>query len=148
MYIERVRRYFPDANISADVIVGFPGETEADFEVTAEFCRKADFLNLHIFPYSPREGTEAAEMDGQLPETEKKRRVSELEAVHAKTQKALLERYSERTSPVHVLFEQKKNGYLIGHSEHYVEFKVKGPTELVGKICPVMPMADGTAVLI
>jgi len=147
-YIERIRRFIPDANVSADIIAGFPGETEQEFLETAEFCRNADFLNLHIFPYSIRKNTEAAEMDGQLPECEKKLRVSELEKIHAETKAKLMERYSQRNDPVHVLFEQKKNGVLTGHSEHYVELKVKGSAKLVGKICPVMPSSDGTGTLI
>lgn len=147
MYIERIRDYFPDANISADVIVGFPGETEEEFSETCEFCRKADFLNLHIFPYSPRAGTEAADMPCQIPEAEKKRRVSVLEEIHAGTRADLLKRYFAKKSPVHVLVEQKKNGYLTGHSEHYVELRFKGSEKLVGEICPIIMNPDGTAEL-
>lgn len=147
-YIERIRRYFPDANISADVICGFPGETEEEFLETCEFCRKADFLNLHIFPYSVREGTEAAVMPDQIAENEKKRRVAVLEQIHAETRSALMKRYAESTEIVNVLFEQKKDGVLIGHSEHYVEFKVDGPECLVGKICPVRSREDGTGILL
>lgn len=148
VFIDRIREYFPDANISADIIVGFPGETEEEFEKTCEFCREADFLNLHIFPYSPREGTEAAAMPCQLSDHEKKSRVSVLEEIHKKTRSVLMERYSQRNDPVNVLFEQKKDGYLIGHSEHYVELKVEGSEKLIGKICPVMPNSDGTGRLI
>ncbi len=148
VYIERIREYFPDANISADVIVGFPGETEEEFLKTCEFCRNGNFLNLHIFPYSPREGTEAAGMPEQIPESEKKRRVAVLEDIHRKTRNELMDRYAARSTPVNVLFEQKKNGMLIGHSEHYVELKVNGSANLVGKICPVMPNPDGTGNLI
>lgn len=147
-YISRIRKFFPDANISADVIAGFPGETEEEFLETAEFCRKADFLNLHLFPYSVRESTEAAEMPDQIAESEKKRRVAMLEDIHRETKTGLLERYADRRDPVYVLFEQKKDGYLTGHSEHYVEFKVDGSEDLVGKICAVMPNRDGTAVLL
>ncbi len=146
--IDRIRRYFPDANISADIIVGFPGETEAEFEETSKFCRDADFLNLHIFPYSVREGTEAALMQNQLPEAEKKRRVLELEKIHQTTKAELLKRYADTHSCVNVLFEQKKTGVLVGHSEHYVEFKVPGSADLVGKICQVKPNSDGTGILI
>ena len=146
--MERIRKYFPDANISADVIVGFPGESEEEFSKTVNFCRKADFLNLHIFPYSMREGTEAAEMPDQISENEKKRRVAILESIHAETRSALMKKYSRRTDPVNILFEQKKNGVLIGHSEHYVELKVDGPSSLIGKICKVMPNEDGSDTLV
>jgi len=148
VFIDRIKKYFPDANISADIIAGFPGESEDEFAETVEFCKKVDFLNLHVFPYSIRKGTEAAEMEGQLPEHIKKERVAILEKLHSEKRAALLEKYSMRTEPVMVLFEQKKNGYLIGHSEHYVELLVDGPEELVGKICAVQPMADGTGKLV
>ncbi len=148
VFIDRIRKYFPDANISADVIVGFPGETAEEFEETCEFCRDADFLNLHIFPYSIREGTEAAEMDMQIPDSEKKRRVDVLEAIHIGTREKLMERYVSRECPVHVLFEQKKNGKLIGHSEHYVELTANGTSSLVGKICRVIPKSDGTGEIV
>lgn len=147
-YIERIRRYFPDAHVSADIIVGFPGESEEEFLETVEFCRKADFLNLHIFPYSVREETEAAYMDGQVSEEEKKRRAAVLENIHRLTSAELMARYCNKGEPVHVLFEQKKNGVLVGHSEHYVELRVKGPECLVGKICAVIPNPDGTGVLV
>ncbi len=58
---------FPDCNLFADVITGFPGETEEDFLETVRFIEKVRFLHLHIFPYSQRAGTEAAEMSGQVP---------------------------------------------------------------------------------
>ncbi len=147
-FISHIRKYFPDANISADVIAGFPGETEEEFLETAEFCRRADFLNLHIFPYSVREGTEAAEMPFQLAESEKKHRVTVLEEIHRETRNKLLERYANRQDPVYVLFEQKKDGFLTGHSEHYVEFRVDGSEELVGRICAVIPESNGIARLI
>ena len=146
--MDRIRRYFPDANISADIIAGFPGETEAEFLESCDFCREADFLNLHIFPYSVREGTESALMPDQIPESEKKRRVAELEQIHAETRSKLMQRYADRDQGVHVLFEQKKDGVLIGHSEHYVELKADGSAELVGKICEVIPHADGTCRII
>lgn len=147
-YIARIRRYFPDSNISADIIVGFPDESEAEFAETVRFCERADFLNLHIFPYSPRKGTEAAEMSGQLPDAVKRERASRLESLHARSKAVLMARYAERGTPVHVLFEQCRNGILTGHSEHYVELAVKGSPELVGRICPVIPHADGTGELL
>lgn len=146
--IKRIRRYFPDANISADIIAGFPGESEDEFLQSCDFCRKADFLNLHIFPYSVREGTEAAAMPQQISEAEKKRRVAELERIHKKTRFDLMHRYSQEFRRVHVLFEQKKDGVLVGHSEHYVELKTEGDEKFVGKICPVKPISDGSCIII
>ncbi|MBR4071860.1 MAG: tRNA (N(6)-L-threonylcarbamoyladenosine(37)-C(2))-methylthiotransferase MtaB [Clostridia bacterium] len=71
--MELVRKYIPEATFSADVIVGFPGETDEDFETTVDFFKKTRFMHLHIFPYSIRQGTEAAKMPDQVPENVKKK---------------------------------------------------------------------------
>lgn len=146
-FIEAARRYFPDAMLSADVIVGFPGESEADFLDSARFCEEAELLNLHIFPYSVRRGTAAAEMDGQIPEDEKRRRAEEMERMHEGVRSRIMSRYADRKAPVHVLFERSRGGILSGHSENFVELEVPGDESLVGRICRVMPNADGTGVL-
>ena len=122
--IERVRARIPDATFSADVIVGFPGETDEDFSETVEFCKKARFLHLHIFPYSKREGTEAAEMPGQIPEPVKKERAAALARVGEKIQSEILDRYVElhgEADPVFVLCEMHRNGITNGHTEHFIE---------------------------
>ncbi|MDR0818550.1 MAG: radical SAM protein [Oscillospiraceae bacterium] len=69
-----LREFFPGAFLSADVIVGFPGETDAEFNTGVEFVRSCGFDHLHVFPYSPRPGTKAAEMDGQIDKSVKKAR--------------------------------------------------------------------------
>ena len=94
-FIRAVREYFPQAMLTADVIVGFPGETEAEFEETMAFCREAQFLHLHIFPYSIRRGTEAAGMPDQVPECVKKQRAADLAKQQAEIKRALLEKYVE-----------------------------------------------------
>lgn len=147
-FIENVRRVFPDAMLSADVIVGFPGESENDFLESMHFCKEARLLNLHIFPYSQRSGTEAARMSAQIPEEEKKRRAEAMELMHAECRRELLSKYAKRNSPVHVLFERCRDGILSGHSEHFVELEVPGGEELVGKICAVIPKCDGTGILL
>ncbi|MDR1733952.1 MAG: tRNA (N(6)-L-threonylcarbamoyladenosine(37)-C(2))-methylthiotransferase MtaB [Oscillospiraceae bacterium] len=76
--IHRVRRHFPAAVITTDVIVGFPGETEAEFKDTVRFVQKMGFGKVHAFPFSPREGTPAAAMPNQVPQEEKKKRVAAL----------------------------------------------------------------------
>ncbi len=130
--IEKLHELFPDAMLSADVIVGFPGETDEEFAQTLEFCRKAKFMHLHIFPYSIRRGTEAASMSGQLADQEKKRRAAMLASVQSSIKKELLRDYTEkhRDLPVYVLIEEEDNGYWIGHSEHYVEVRIPSVTSL------------------
>ncbi len=139
--MERVRSAMPDATFGADVIVGFPGETEAEFAETTSFCRHARFLHLHIFPYSIREGTEAAEMTDQVPEAVKKARVRALEAVDNEIHAAMLAEYvaAHRTEPVYVLVEKVEEGIANGHTEHFVEVDI--PTDradAVGKLLPVL----------
>ena len=138
--MERVRTAMPDVTFGADVIVGFPGETEAEFAETVEFCRRARFLHLHIFPYSIREGTEAADMPDQIPESVKKARVRALEAVDNEIRTAMLTEYvaAHRTAPVYVLVEKAEDGVANGHTEHFVEVDVPtARTDVVGRILPV-----------
>lgn len=73
--VARIRGMWPQAAFTTDVIVGFPGETEAEFQETLDFCEQVGFSRLHVFPYSPREGTPAATMDGQVDEAVKAQRV-------------------------------------------------------------------------
>ena len=121
----RNRAARPDFTFSADIIVGFPGEGEEDYRLTEDFCREAGFLHLHIFPFSKREGTEAASMDGQIPEPVKRERAERLELAGAEIRRDLLARYAaeHRDKPVHLLVEKNGGGFLSGHSEHFVELK-------------------------
>ena len=139
--MERVRAAIPDVTFGADVIVGFPGETEEEFAETIAFCRRARFLHLHIFPYSVREGTEAAEMADQIPESVKKARVRALEEVDEEIRTAMLTEYvaAHRTDPVYVLVEKAEDGVANGHTEHFVEVDIPtGRTDTVGKLLPVL----------
>ena len=136
----RVRRAIPEATFSADVIVGFPGETEEEAAETMAFVREARFLHLHIFPYSKRAGTEAAVMSGQVPENMKKARLKALEDLQAGLRLEMLEKYvtDHRDVPVYVLVEQTRDGIANGHSEHYVEIDIPADTNLNGQIVPVL----------
>lgn len=143
--IEQMRKALPEVTFSADVIVGFPGETEEELRETLDFCRKSDFLHLHIFPYSVREGTEAAAMPNQIPPEIKHARLKELETMQRQSKHDLLNRYvlthSNSEKPVFVLVEKNKNGILSGHSEHFVEVFAPIPKEItveVGEIVPVI----------
>lgn len=138
--MDALRLARPERMLTADVIVGFPGETEAEFEETMQFCREGRFLHLHIFPYSVRSGTEAAEMPGQLPEAEKRRRAAALAAQQAETKRTLLEEYvrAHDTTPVSLLIEEEKNGGSVGHSEHYAEIRTETVCGAPGDIVPVV----------
>ena len=144
--IEAVRRFFPEAMMTADVIVGFPGETEKEFLETVNFCQSARFMHLHIFPYSIRKGTEAATMPDQVPDAVKKERAAHLAAMQRTVKADILTEYvtAHRHTPVSLLVEEIKNGEAVGHSEHFVEIRVPKEGCSVGDIIDVFLMeTDG-----
>jgi len=121
--VNLLRKYFEQPAITTDVIVGFPGETEEDFAITEEFLKNVQFFEMHIFPYSRREGTKAATMPGQLTEAQKKERSQRLFALeHAQSD---LFRRSFLGQKVEVLFEEEKQidgvNYYIGHTREYIK---------------------------
>ena len=138
--MEYVRKYIPDATFSADVIVGFPGESDEDFSETVEFFKKARFMHLHIFPYSVREGTEAATMPDQIPDKIKKERAALLLNVQNEIKAEILDKYIEdhKNDPVYVLGEKWENGITNGHTEHFIECDIETDFDGTGKILPVV----------
>ena len=138
--IAALRAAVSDVTLSADVIVGFPGETEEEFLETVDFFRETKFLHLHIFPYSSRPLTEAASMPGQLGMNEKRDRLRRLTAVQREIKDNLLREYAERhrADPVKVLVEKAENGAAVGHSEHYVEVSFPGGGDDVAKVADVV----------
>ncbi|HET8737482.1 MAG TPA: tRNA (N(6)-L-threonylcarbamoyladenosine(37)-C(2))-methylthiotransferase MtaB [Pricia sp.] len=127
LYVERVRRIkeaMPQACIGVDVIVGFPGETDAHFLETYHFLNELDISYLHVFTYSERDNTPAAEMDGAVPQKVRKKRSKMLRGLSAKKRRAFYE--SQLGTVRTVLFEgENKAGYIHGFTENYV--KVKAP---------------------
>ena len=138
--IARLKAAIPGVTLSADVITGFPGETEEEFNETLEFIKETRFLHLHIFPYSIRKGTEAATMAGQLANDIKSERLHVLSDGQKVIKAELLDAYvrSHEESPIKVLVETETDGVLHGHSEHFVEVSFNGEAELIGKICDVV----------
>ena len=120
---EIIRKYYPNPAITTDVIVGFPGETEEEFDITERFVRSVNFYEMHIFKYSKRQGTRAAVMDGQLTEAEKSRRSAIL--AEAERQMSHAYRTSCIGSEAEVLFEEKKEKdgriFWVGHTPQYVK---------------------------
>ena len=129
--IKLLREYFPDVQLTTDVIVGFPGESEEDYENTRNFAIEARFLMIHVFPYSKREGTPAAKMDGQVDEQIKKARVADLSALEAGIRRDILDSLEGKTTDV--LFETYKDGYLYGHTPEFVEVKLPSKSDMRGK---------------
>ena len=119
-----IREKMPDVNFSADVIVGFPGETEEDFAETCNFVKRIGFLHLHIFSYSKRPGTEAAKMEGQIPEQIKNKRLHILEAIAKEEKEKILSKMISEGKPVKILVETKNGEYFVGHTENFVECRI------------------------
>lgn len=134
--VDAIRAAFPDACFTADVIVGFPGESDEDFASTCAFIDSLSLLDCHIFPYSRRPGTEAAEMSGQLPESVKEERVHNLSVVCASGRRRVLEAQIGKTLPV--LFEEAKDGYAIGHTASFLEVAIPSAHSLHGKLASVL----------
>lgn len=120
--IENIVGAVPDIAISTDVIVGFPGETEELFRETMDFVRDMKFSKMHIFPYSQRVGTPAANFPGQVPEKVKKERAHLLQVLAAEMSAQYASRFIGKTLPV--LLETYNNGSSEGHSENYLKVTV------------------------
>ncbi len=136
LYVERIRKIkevMPHACIGVDVIVGFPGETDEHFLETYNFLNELDISYLHVFTYSERDNTEAAQMEGVLPKNVRSKRSKMLRGLSAKKRRAFYESQidSERT----VLFEgENKGGYIHGFTENYVKVKSPWNPELVNTL--------------
>ena len=122
--IKKLRKIRPNISITTDVIVGFPGETKEEFEETIETIKKIEFTKLHVFPYSKREGTKAAIMDGQVDENIKKKRVKIL----LQLSKELEYNYMEKFIGKIVIFipEMANEEYIIGHTGNFLNVKYRG----------------------
>ncbi len=140
-----LRTHIADCMLTADVIVGFPGETEEEFAETLDFVQRAAFLQIHIFAYSRRAGTPAADMADQVPPDVKKSRESRLFAVAHTLANENLERTVAEKKPLPVLFETWKNGKARGHTPSYIEVEVASRHPLNGEVFSVRPQgyADG-----
>ena len=122
--VELLRAWFPGCALTADLITGFPGETEEDHRATLEFIEKCGFADMHIFPYSRRPGTPADKMPEQWDNATKSRRAHEAQAVAERMHLRFLEESVGQTLPV--LFETEENGFCTGHSDTYVLVKAEG----------------------
>ena len=114
-----LREAFPDCGLTADLIVGFPGETEEDHRASLDFIRRCGFSAVHVFPYSKRPGTRAAEMPGHLPNAAKAQRANEAQTVADETETAYLASCVGKT--LSVLFEREEEDLSIGHAANYTQ---------------------------
>lgn len=123
---ERLRRYFDHPAITTDVIVGFPGETEAEFEETKAFLRRIRFYEMHIFKYSRRAGTKAADMERQVPDPVKAERSEELLTLGRELSREYRESFLGRCTQVLLEEREEHNGtaYMTGYTREYVKAAV------------------------
>ena len=129
--IDKIKKIKEDMSITTDVIVGFPSETDMDFEECINTIERIGFTKLHVFPYSDRKGTVASKMDNKVPGNVKKERVKKLLEVS----KNLELNYMNKHIGFDILFipETYENGYLIGHTSNYLLIKAKSKNVFLGK---------------
>ena len=127
-----LRNTFEDAILTTDIIVGFPGESEEEFEKTYEFLKEIKFYKMHVFKYSPRKGTKAAVMPNQIDGNKKEERSRRLIELSNQNEKAYNEQYIGKE--VEVLFEEEKNGIWQGHTKNYILAHYKTEENMENKL--------------
>ena len=134
-----LRKYFDDPAITTDVIAGFPGETDEEFDTSVAFVKKVAFSDMHIFKFSPRKNTRAAVMDGQLSEDIKNKRSDVLLDLALEGAKRYMESHIGRTEEV--LLEEEKSilgkRYMIGHTPDYIPVAVPSEGQAPGDIVSI-----------
>ena len=121
--VSELRSAFDNCSITTDIMVGFPGETDENFEQSLNFVKKMNFAKSHIFPYSPRKGTPAAEFDNQIPENVKHQRAAQMIDITDKSMHKFLESQLGKEFPV--LFEREKtDGIHHGFTPNYTQVKI------------------------
>lgn len=134
-----LKKAYPNVALTTDIIVGFPGETDEEFEKTYNFLKEIDFYKMHIFKYSPRKGTKAAQMPMQIDGNIKEQRSNKLIQLSDKNEKRHNEKYIGKE--VEVLFEEKDGEYIKGHTTNYMVVKVPYE-ELENKIVNVKILGE------
>ena len=145
----RVRDAIPSVQFTTDMIVGFPGETEAEFAESADFARRAEFLHIHVFPYSKREGTPAAAMKDQVPEAVKHERVSVLSRISEESCASILDRVLATPEvTLSVLPETYGEGFIMAHTPDFLEVKILTDCPLTRAELTVRPVSREGEVLV
>ena len=132
---KKLKETFDDVILTTDIIVGFPGETEKEFNDTYNNLKEINFYKMHVFPYSKRKGTRAAIMPNQIDAKIKEERSKKLIELSNSSQKEYNEKYVNRN--VEVLLEEREDEYLKGHTQNYILVKYKTQENLENKIINV-----------
>jgi len=130
--VNLLRKYFQNPAITTDIIVGFPGETQKEFETTLSFAEKIGFFELHVFKYSRRKGTVADKMEGQIPDGIKDMRSEKLIALGERLSRDFREGYKDRE--VEVLFEEEKDNSRIGYTREYIKVGCRAGAASKGEV--------------
>jgi len=133
--VSLIRESVPGVAVTTDVIVGFPGETDAEFQESLDFCRQMRFARIHVFPYSPRPGTEAANMPQNVPAVVKKQRRQQMLALAGESMRDFIKRFLGGS--VEVLWEQQSGGIWSGLTDNYIKVYARSNTDLANKLLPV-----------
>lgn len=134
--VKILRNAYEDVNLTTDIIVGFPGETEEEFSKTFEFLKRVKFYKMHVFKYSPRKGTKAAVMENQVSGNIKEERSKRLIELSNKNEIEYNNKYIGKE--VEVLFEEKKDGIYKGHTQNYIMIHCNTDENLENKIEKVL----------
>jgi threonylcarbamoyladenosine tRNA methylthiotransferase MtaB len=133
-----IRGMVPEAAITTDIIVGFPDETEAEFQESYELCRQMEFARIHVFSYSPRQGTQAAAMPDQVGDEVKKQRSQRMLALAKESAQNFRQRFLGKTMPV--LWEKQTDGVWSGLTDNYIRVYTKSDKDLTNQLLPVKLM--------
>jgi len=133
--VSLIRRLVPDVAITTDIIVGFPGETDEEFEESYRLCRQLGFARIHVFPYSARPGTGAAKLPGKVGDRVKRDRVRKMLALAEESARNFRRKFAGRIMPV--LWEQKSaKGLWSGLTVNYIEVNTNSEEDLTNRILP------------
>lgn len=133
--VRKLRSIYDDVILTTDIIVGFPNETDEDFEQTYDFLKSIKFYKMHVFKYSQRKGTVAAKMKNQVSPEKKEERSKRLLKLSSDNEKDYLDEYVGKD--VRVLFEEQDGEFVKGHTDNYIVVEAKGSEENLNKILTV-----------
>ena len=146
--IAKIREYKPDTMFTADLMVGFPGESEEDFLDTVRFVREARLLDAHVFAYSKREGTPAATYEGQIPEEVKRERSARLIAEKNAMRDEVLDAVVASGKVLSCIAETRdRQGVYTAHSDSYIEVRFEGRAGLSGEVVSITPESHKDGVI-
>jgi len=133
--VSLIRALVPEAAITTDIIVGFSGETSEEFWESYNFCKQIEFARVHVFSYSPRQGTQAAQLPDQVGDKVKKQRSQKMLALARESAQNFSQQFLGKTVPA--LWEKQSDGIWSGHTDNYIKVYTTSDENLTNKLLPV-----------